>query len=44
MVAAVAKLHGAEVDLRDAAPGLVVRVTFAAARTLQLPNVAATSL
>jgi signal transduction histidine kinase len=44
MVAAVAKLHGAEVSLHDAAPGLDVRVTFpAVARTLQLPNLAATS-
>jgi signal transduction histidine kinase len=31
MVAAVAKLHGAEVRLHDAAPGLDVRVTFLAA-------------
>jgi signal transduction histidine kinase len=30
MVAAVAKLHGAEVRLHDAAPGLDVRVTFLA--------------
>jgi len=44
MVAAVAKLHGAEVSLHDATPGLAVRVTFPAGeRTLQLPNVAATS-
>ncbi len=44
MVAAVAKLHGAEVSLHDATPGLDVRVTFpAVARTLQLPNLAATS-
>jgi len=44
MVAAVAKLHGAEVSLHDAAPGLDVRVTFpAAARTLPFPNTAATS-
>jgi signal transduction histidine kinase len=44
MVAAVAKLHGAEVSLHDAAPGLDVRVTFpAGARTLQFPNLAATS-
>ena len=44
MVAAVAKLHGAEVALYDADPGLDARVTFPApARTLQLPNLAATS-
>jgi signal transduction histidine kinase len=44
MVAAVAKLHGAEVGLHDAAPGLDVRVTFpAGAQRLQHPNVAATS-
>jgi signal transduction histidine kinase len=44
MVSAVAKLHGADVSLHDADPGLDVRVTFpAGARTLQLPNVAATS-
>lgn len=44
MVAAVANLHDAEVRLHDAAPGLEVRITFVATeRTLQLPNVAATS-
>jgi signal transduction histidine kinase len=44
MVAAVAKLHGAEVSLHNAAPGLDVRVAFpASARTLQTPNMAATS-
>ncbi|MDB5481077.1 MAG: sensor histidine kinase [Caulobacteraceae bacterium] len=44
MVSAVAKLHGADVSLHDADPGLDVQVTFpASARTLQLPNVAATS-
>jgi hypothetical protein len=44
MVAAVAKLHGAEVSLHDAGPGLDVRVTFpASSQTLQTPNMAATS-
>jgi signal transduction histidine kinase len=41
MVAAVAKLHGAEVSLRNATPGLEARIAFPA-RTFQLPNVAAT--
>ena len=44
MVAAVAKLHGAEVGLHDAGPGLHVRVIFpAGAQRLQHPNVSATS-
>ena len=44
MVAAVARLHGAEVTLHDADPGLDARVTFpAVSRTLQFPNMAATS-
>lgn len=32
LVAAVAKLHGAEIELSDAAPGLAVRLDFPAAR------------
>jgi signal transduction histidine kinase len=44
MVAAVAKLHDAEVSLHNAGPGLDVRVVFpVGAQTLQFPNVAATS-
>jgi hypothetical protein len=39
LVAAVARLHGAEASLHDAAPGLEARVVFAyGARTLQIPN------
>lgn len=42
LVAAVARLHGATVSLRDAGPGLVVEVAFSPAkgRTLGFPNVA----
>ncbi len=39
LVAAVARLHGAEASLHDAAPGLEARVLFAqGGRTLQIPN------
>jgi signal transduction histidine kinase len=39
LVAAVARLHGAEASLHDAAPGLEARVVFVqGARTLQNPN------
>ena len=39
LVAAVARLHGAEASLRDAAPGLEARVVFVqGGRTLQIPN------
>ena len=39
LVAAVARLHGAEASLRDAAPGLEARVVFVqGGRTLPIPN------
>jgi signal transduction histidine kinase len=42
LVAAVARLHGAQISMRDATPGLEVEVAFEAAkgRTLEFPNVA----
>jgi signal transduction histidine kinase len=39
LVAAIARLHGAEVSLHDAAPGLEARVLFGErGRTLAFPN------
>jgi signal transduction histidine kinase len=40
LVAAVAKLHGAEVELMDAAPGLTARVTFPEPSSATVPEAA----
>jgi hypothetical protein len=41
LVAAIARLHGAAIELRDAKPGLDVTIGFAAGPSaLRFPNVA----